>query len=77
MIPLTGHFPDSQDQRNTIPGCLRYQVISRFWIAGGIQYDSGLPFEFDGDPDTVLAEYGQQVLDRINFATGRIHPHSN
>ena len=22
----------------------------RFWIAGGIQYDTGLPFEFDGDP---------------------------
>ncbi len=74
MIPLTGHFPDSQDQRNTIRGRLRYQVIPRFWIAGGIQYDSGLPFEFDGDPDTVLAEYGQQVLDRINFDTGRIHP---
>ena len=46
----------------------------RLWIAGGIQYDTGLPFEFDGDPDTVLAEYGQQVLDRINFASGRIYP---
>ena len=38
------------------------------------QYDTGLPFEFDGDPDTVLAEYGQQVLDRINFDRGRIDP---
>ncbi len=43
--------------------------------AGGIQYDSGLPFvEFDGDPSTVLAEYGQQVLNRINFDRGRIYP---
>jgi hypothetical protein len=71
---ITGHFPDSQDQRNTIRGRLRYQVKPRFWIAGGIQYDTGLPFEFDGDPSTVLAQYGQQVLSRINFARGRIYP---
>ena len=71
---LSGHFPDSQDQRNTVRGRVRYQLQSRFWIAGGLQYDSGLPFEFDGDPATVLAEYGQQVLDRINFDRGRIYP---
>ena len=46
----------------------------RFWIAGGVQYGSGLPFEFDGDYQTALAEYGQQVLDRVNFARGRILP---
>jgi hypothetical protein len=71
---LTGHFPDSQDQRNTVRGRVRYQLAPRFWIAGGIQYDTGLPFDFDGDPATVLAQYGQQVLDRINFARGRIYP---
>ena len=71
---LTGHFPDSQDQRNTVRSRVRYQITSRVWAAGGIQYDSGLPFEFDGDPATVLAEYGQQVLDRINFSRGRIYP---
>ena len=71
---LSGHFPDSQDQRNTVRGRVRYQIQPRFWVASGIQYDSGLPFEFDGDPDTVLAEYGQQVLNRINFARGRIYP---
>jgi hypothetical protein len=71
---LTGHFPDSQDQRNTARGRLRWQARPRFWIAGGAQYDSGLPFEFDGDPATVLAEYGQQVLDRIDFDRGRILP---
>jgi outer membrane cobalamin receptor len=71
---LSGHFPDSQDQRNTVRGRVRYQVLPRFWLAGGIQYDTGLPFEFDGDPSTVLAEYGQQVLDRINFGRGRIDP---
>jgi TonB-dependent Receptor Plug Domain len=71
---LTGHFPDSQDQRNTVRGRVRYQVKPRFWLAFGVQFDSGLPFEFDGDPDTVLAQYGQQVLDRINFDRGRIYP---
>jgi hypothetical protein len=71
---LTGHFPDSQDQRNTVRGRLRYQVKPRLWIAGGIQYDTGLPFEFDGNPSEVLAEYGQPMLNRINFARGRMDP---
>ena len=71
---LSGHFPDSQDQRNFFRGRLRYELTPRLWIAGGIQYDSGLPFEFDGDPQTVLEQYGQPVLNRINFNRGRIYP---
>jgi len=71
---LSGHFPVTQDQRNTVRGHARYQVAPRLWIAGGVQYDSGLPFEFDGDANTVLAQYGQQVLNRINFDRGRIYP---
>jgi hypothetical protein len=71
---LTGHSPDSQDQRNTVRGRIRFQATPRIWTAFGVQFDSGLPFDFDGDPSTVLAEYGQQVLDRINFARGRIYP---
>ena len=81
-IPLTGHFPDSQDQRNTVRGRVRYQVTPRFWVAGGIQYDTGLPFDFqcpDGESEQqciagVTATYGQQVVDRINFDRGRIYP---
>jgi len=71
---LKGHFPDSQDQRNTVRGRVRYQLTPRIWTAFGVQYDSGLPFDFDGNPSTVLAEYGQSVLNRINFARGRIYP---
>lgn len=71
---LTGHFPDSQDQRNTVRGRVRYQVTPRVFAAFGVQYDTGLPFDFDGDPSTVLAQYGQQVLNRINFDRGRIYP---
>jgi hypothetical protein len=71
---LTGHAPDSQDQRNTVRGRVRYQATPRIWTAFGVQYDTGLPFDFDGDPATVLAQYGQQVLNRVNFARGRIYP---
>jgi hypothetical protein len=71
---LTGHFPDSQDQRNTVRSRVRYQIAPRLWVAGGFEYDTGLPFEFDGDPAIALQQYGQRVFDRINFARGRIKP---
>jgi hypothetical protein len=35
-------------------------VKPRFWIAGGIQYDTGLPFQIDTTPQQALAEYGPQ-----------------
>ena len=69
---LTGHFPDSQDQRNTVRARIRYQLTSRVWLAAGSEYGSGLPFEFTGTYDQALAEYGQQVINRVNFADGRV-----
>ncbi|HEV2499294.1 MAG TPA: TonB-dependent receptor [Terriglobia bacterium] len=74
IIPTSGHFPDSQDQRNSVRSRFRYQLARRFWIAGGVQYNSGLPFDFDGTYAQALAEYGQQVVNRIDFARGRIDP---
>ncbi|MGB0006928.1 MAG: TonB-dependent receptor, partial [Candidatus Sulfotelmatobacter sp.] len=71
---LTGHFPDSQDQRNTVRGRIRYQLVSRLWLAGGAEYGSGLPFDFTGTYDQALEEYGAAVVNRINFADGRIKP---
>jgi outer membrane receptor for Fe3+-dicitrate len=71
---LTGHFPDSQDQRNTARIRIRYQLISRLWIAGGSEYGSGLPFDFGGTQAQALAEYGQAVVSRINLSSGRIKP---
>jgi hypothetical protein len=71
---LAGHFPDSQDQRNTISTRLRYQASKRVWLAGGMQFGSGLPFEFDGDPAVALQEYGPAVFARLNFTRGRILP---
>lgn len=74
VTQLTGHFPDSQDQRNTARMRIRYQLTSRLWIAGGSEYGSGLPFDFDGSEQQALAEYGQAVVNRININTGRIKP---
>jgi hypothetical protein len=71
---LTGHFPDSQDQRNTLRYRLRYELTSRLWLGTGLEYGSGLPFDFAGTQAEALAEYGQQVVDRINFARGRVRP---
>ena len=71
---LGGHFPDSQDQRNTLFTRWIYQATPRLWFGGGVQYGSGLPFEFTGDYQTALEEYGPQVLGRVNFARGRILP---
>jgi hypothetical protein len=71
---LTGHFPDSQDQRNTLRLRIRRQLGSRLWIAAGGEYGSGLPFDFDGTPQQALAQYGQQVINRIDFNRGRINP---
>ena len=35
MTQLTGHLPDSQDQRNTVRTRVRYEAGSRLWVARG------------------------------------------
>ena len=72
---LTGHFPDSQDQRNSVRARLRYQVVPRLWFAVGCDYNSGLPFQPDLTPQQYATEYGQVVIDHLNFSRGRISPY--
>jgi len=72
---LTGHFPDSQDQRNTVRARVRYQVAPRVWVALGIDYNSGLPFQPDLTPQQYATEYGQVVINHLNFNRGRINPY--
>ena len=74
LTQLTGHFPDSQDQRNTVRTRFQYQLMPRIWLAAGASYGSGLPFEYEGTYEEALAQYGQQVVDRLNFDRGRVHP---
>ncbi len=89
ILPTSGHLPDSQDQRNTVRGRLNYHLTRRLWLAGGIQYDTGLPFDFQcpgatgsQTPQQALQQciagqaaiYGWDVVDRLNFDLGRILP---
>jgi hypothetical protein len=69
-----GRFWDSQDQRNTVRTRVRYEFTKRIWGGVGAEYGSGLPFEFSGDEALALAQYGQAVVDRVNFDKGRVRP---
>jgi outer membrane receptor for Fe3+-dicitrate len=73
--PTTGHFPDSQDQRNTVRARFRYQVVPRLWVALGCDYNTGLPFQPDLTPQQYAAEYGQVVVNHLNFNRNRISPY--
>jgi hypothetical protein len=70
----TGRFAVSQDQRNTVSTRFRYQVVSRAWVALGGAYGSGLPTEFDGTIQDAIQQFGQQIVDRVNFDRGRVRP---
>ncbi len=72
---VTGHFPDSQDQRNTLRARVRYQVAPRLWFALGTDYNSGLPFQADLTPQQYATIYGQVVVNHLNFNLGRINPY--
>ncbi len=74
LTQLGGRFWVSQDQRNTVRARFRYQFKPWLWGAAGADYGSGLPVDFDGTYEQALAEYGQQVVDRVNFERGRIEP---
>jgi TonB-dependent Receptor Plug Domain len=82
ILPTSGHLPDSQDQRNFVRGRFRYQVSRRLWVAGGIQFDSGLPFDPNcPNPNSPsecaayeLPTYGAATISRLNFVRDRILP---
>jgi hypothetical protein len=44
------------------------------WVAAGSEYGSGLPFDFNGSYQQALAEYGPEVVGRIDISRGRIKP---
>jgi hypothetical protein len=75
-VPATtsGRFWNSQDQRNTLRVRGRYEFSERFWFAAGGDFGSGLPVSFTGTVAEAVDQYGQQVVDRVNFARGRLRP---
>ena len=75
LLASTDRFPVTQDQRHTVRGRAAYQFSSSGWIALAGSYGSGLPFEdFDDTPEEAAEQFGQRVVDRVNFDTGRVRP---
>jgi hypothetical protein len=76
LLQSDEQFPVTQDQRNTARARFRYQVVPRLWVAAGAEYGSGLPVELRGGGDlgVLQQQYGQAVLDRVNFDRGRVRP---
>lgn len=70
----SGRFWVSQDQRNTVRTRWIYHLPHQVWVAAGGQYGSGLPVEFIGTKQQALAQYGQALVDRVNFERGRVLP---
>jgi hypothetical protein len=74
LIRTSGRFWDTQDQRNTARTRFRYVFTPRLWGALGAEYGSGLPVAFQGTIDQATAQYGVQIVDRVNFARNRVKP---
>lgn len=70
----TGRFWDTQDQRHTGRTRFRYLLTPRLWAALGAEYGSGLPVAFEGTEAQAVAQYGEQVVSRVNFARNRLKP---
>jgi outer membrane receptor protein involved in Fe transport len=69
-----GEVPITQDQRHTLRGQVRLDVSERIWATTSVRYGSGLPVELgDGlDEQTLAEQYEAAVLDRVDFASGRV-----
>ncbi|MBW8868290.1 MAG: TonB-dependent receptor, partial [Acidobacteria bacterium] len=74
-LKSSDRFPITQDQRHTIRGRAAYQFGAAGWVAVAGSYNSGLPFEdFEGTPEEAAEQFGERVVDRVNFETGRVRP---
>jgi hypothetical protein len=71
----TSKFAVTQDQRNSLRARVRFQAPRHAWLAMGVQYGSGLPANIgNAKVADLLAAFGQQILDRVDLARGRVRP---
>ncbi len=72
----TGKFAVSQDQRNTLRARARLDAGRGIWFAASAQYGSGLPADLSENTDvpTLIAQYGADVVSRVNLTKGRVEP---
>ena len=69
-------FYVSQDQRNSARARVRAELARGAWVAASASYGSGLPADLSDNADYsfLLAQYGAQVLSRVNFDRQRVRP---
>jgi outer membrane receptor for Fe3+-dicitrate len=68
-------FAVTQDQRNSLHARVRFQAPRHAWLAMGAQYGSGLPADIgNAKVSDLLVAFGQQILDRVDLARGRVRP---
>jgi len=74
LSKATGRFWGTQDQRHTVRTRFRYELARRAWVALGGTYGSGLPVVFEGTTQDAMDQYGPQIVERVDFARGRVKP---
>ena len=74
LSKTAGRIWNTQDQRNTGRTRFRYLLTSRLWAGLGAEYGSGLPVAFAGTQQQAVAQYGAQIVERVNFARNRVKP---
>ncbi len=77
LLTSNDRFPISQDQRNNARAWVHAQVTRRVWTAWSAVYNSGLPVEDVGNlppADFLAAQYGQRVVNSVNYGRGRVLP---
>ncbi|HXN95405.1 MAG TPA: TonB-dependent receptor [Candidatus Acidoferrales bacterium] len=71
----TSRFAVTQDQRNSLRARVRFQAPRHTWLAMGAQYGSGLPADIgNANVRDLLVAYGQEILNRVDLARGRVRP---
>jgi hypothetical protein len=73
-LNASDQFPVTQDQRHTLRGRASLRLAPRAWVALVASYGSGLPVVFSGTSDQAVAQYGQRIVGRVDFASGRVRP---
>ncbi|MDH4063695.1 MAG: TonB-dependent receptor [Acidobacteriota bacterium] len=73
-LEAEGEVVITQDQRHTVRGQLRFAASDRLWLAATVRYGSGLPVELEDEVDeaALVAQFGEQTLERVDFDRGRV-----
>jgi outer membrane receptor protein involved in Fe transport len=75
LVRSHARYTVTQDQRNTVRGLMRWQIVPRVWMSWSASYNSGLPIEDLGQSVAFLTlQYGADVVGQANLDRGRVRP---